>query len=252
MLNSAENVVKILFALNENVKLGLNEISRVTEINKSTVFKILKTLEFYKLIEQEEITQKYKLGISILQLSGTVLKELDLRTVARPVMNELAKKHEHTLTLAIRSGSFLTFIDRVDGKDNVRFYCDIGKVTPFNGGAAAKAYLANLPKEEVDKIVSENNFKKITSKTLTEAELLKELESIREKGYSISDEEVDLGVLAIGVPIFGHEGKVIASMAIAGLKQLISEDEIKELIESMLKASAEISNNMGYKLKKVN
>ncbi len=254
MLKSAENVIKILFLLKENddIELGLNEISRISGINKSTVHQILKTLQEYSLVEQNLVTSKYKLGIGILQLSGSVLKHLDLRNASRPIMKKLSEKHKHTVTLAVRNGKNLTFIERTDGMDNVRFFCDIGKVTPFNGGAAAKAFLAYLPESEINEIINDlnQNKDKFTQKTMDTIQLAEDLINIRKRGYSISDEEVDIGVKAFGVPIFSYRGEVIGSMAVAGLKQIMEKENEKLLTDDMLSASKEISGKMGFSISK--
>jgi DNA-binding IclR family transcriptional regulator len=248
LLNSAENVLDVLFVFqtSNEKELGLNEISRLTNINKSTVHKILKSLQNRWIIEQNINNSKYRLGVGLLQLGGLVLKELDLREVARPYMKQLAQACSNTVTLGVKSGNNLTFIERIDGRDNVRFYCDVGKITPFNGGAAAKALLAHLDSKDINEILNSIEGKKFTSKTKSKDEILSELDLIRSRGYSISDEEVDNGVLAIGAPIFGYENKAIAGMAIAGIKQTFTKEIFHLNKELLLTYSKLISKKMGY------
>lgn len=245
-LKSTENVLDIMYIFQNEPELGLNEISRLTNINKSTVYKILQSLKNRGLMEQNIANSKYSLGVGFLQLGGLVLKDLNLREVARPYMKQLAQACANTVTLGVKSGNNLTFIERIDGRDNVRFFCDVGKITDFNGGAAAKALLANLPNNEIVEIISTIEVNKYTNKTKGKEALHEELEEIREKGYSISDEEVDKGVLAIGAPIFGYKNKVIAGMAIAGIKQTFNNDIFHLNKELLLTYSSIISKKMGY------
>ncbi len=248
LLKSAENVLDILFVFQgtKEKELGLNEISRLTNINKSTVHKILKSLQNRWLIEQNEINSKYRLGVGLLQLGGNVLKELNLREVARPYMKQLAQACQNTVTLGVKSGNNMIFIDRVDGRDNVRFYCDIGKITPFNGGAAAKALLAYLDDSEISEILSSFKDKKFTEKTKGREALINELQLIKKNGYSISDEEVDMGVFAIGAPIIDYRGKAIAGIAVAGIKQTFTNEIFHINKELLLTYSKIISKRMGY------
>ncbi len=249
LLNSAENVLDVLFVWSSEkaYELGLNEISRITGINKSTVYKILQSLKLRDLVEQNPENKKYKLGVGMIQLGNLVLKNLELREVAHPLLKQLAHMCQNTVTLGIRNDDHLVFIDRVDGRDNVRFYCEIGKRVPFYGGAAAKALFAHLEDTEIEKIIKKDmEGKRFTENTLGKKELLKEIKTIRKDGFAISDEEVDIGVLAIGVPIFNHEGKAIAGMAVAGLKQTFTPEVLQINKKLIIEYSNIISMKMGF------
>ena len=246
-LHSAENVLHVLFVWNESGQksLGLTEISRITRINKSTVYKILLSLQGHHMVSLDPVTKKYSIDYGVLPLGTMFLQKLDLRTVAHPLIEELAQKSGKTITLALRKPEHLMFIDRVDGYENVRFFCDIGKIAHFNGGAAAKAVFANLTEDEQHAIASQS-VERHTMYTKTWEELLQQVPDIRAKGYSISDEEVDIGVLAVGAPIFDHHGKVIAGIAMATLKINLTEELIDRMICQTLETSKEISARMGW------
>ncbi len=247
-LNSTNNVLDILFLWKSQncEEIGLNEISKITGINKGTAYKILYSLKERNLIEQNPETKKYKLSFGLLELGNLVLKNLDLREVAHPIIKELAYTCGETVTLGIRTNNNFIFIDRVDGRENVRFYCDIGKSTPFYGGAAAKALFAHLEPADIEDIVAHMKVDSFTHKTLSVKDLLAQTNSIRENGYSISDEEVDIGVLAFGAPIFNHLGKAIAGMAIAGLKHTFTDEKLKNCKKLILEYSHRVSVKMGY------
>ncbi|SKC84426.1 IclR family transcriptional regulator [Maledivibacter halophilus] len=247
LLKSAENVLNILclWESNKEQSLGLNEISKLTGINKSTVHKILQSLKKRNFVQQNEVNRKYSLGVGILRLGTCVLKNLDLREVAHPLLKQLAHMCQNTVTLGIRSDNNFIFIDRIDGRDNVRFYCDIGKVTPFYGGAAAKALFAHLSDGDINKILQSIEEKKFTKKTKGKSALMEEIKSIRKNGFSISDEEVDIGVLAVGAPIFDYSGKAIAGVAIAGIKQTFTSEILEINKKLLLEYTHIISKKMG-------
>ena len=235
-LNSAENVIKILFTLrDENEPLGLTEITNKTKISKSTVYNILNTLIYYNLIKKDEISKKYSLGVSLPSLSASVIGSLDIRNIAKPYMQSLAKKTKSTVTLGIRNGNQFTFIERIDGVRNVRFFCDIGKDVKLFKGAASKAYFANLNERDQMEVYKEDELEKYKE----------EIEEIRNRGYSISNEEVDKGVIAYGAPIFNHDNEVAGAIAIANIVGVLSEDKLRDNIEKLLKTAKQISNELG-------
>ncbi|WZL73318.1 IclR family transcriptional regulator [Clostridiaceae bacterium 35-E11] len=248
LLNSAENVLDILCLWDSDKEqaLGLNEISKLTGINKSTVHKILQSLKKRNLVQQNEANKKYSLGVGILRLSTCVLKNLDLREIAHPLLKQLAYMCQNTVTLGIRSENNFIFIDRIDGRDNVRFYCDIGKVTPFYGGAAAKALFSHLNDKDINKILQSMEEKKFTEKTKGRTALIEEIKLIRKNGFSLSDEEVDIGVLAIGAPIFDYRGDAIAGVAVAGIKQTFTPEILEINKKLLLEYTHIISKKMGY------
>ena len=247
-LNSAENVLNVLFVWTRAQKpeLGLTEISRLTGINKSTVYKILLSLRERNLVSVEPVGKKYRLDVGILELSGFFMKHLALKDVAHPLLEKLARDSGKTVTMALRKENYLVFIDRVDGSENVRFYCDIGKVVHYNNGAAAKAVFAYLPEEQVKRITEDDEEHRFTEKTKSWRDLIAEIPEIRNKGYSVSDEEVDRGVLAVGAPVFDAAGSAVAGVALATLKATCSEDEFRSIIMLLGECCRNISFKLGY------
>lgn len=247
LLNSAENVLNILFVwtTQKRSELGLTEISRFTGINKTTVYKILLSLKERGMVSINPESKKYKLDVGILELSNHLLKNLDLYPIAHPLISDLAARTQTTVTLAICKENYLVFIDRVDGSENARFYCDIGKTVYYNTGAAAKAAFAFLTPERQRQIMSCVPAYQFTQISKSWDQLQNEVSSIRKQGYAVSDEEVDLGVYAIGAPIFDHQGKVIAGMAMATLKFVMTPEREQSMVSYLLEFSRLISQKLG-------
>lgn len=246
LLHSAENVLNVLYSWVEfqRTELGLTEISRLTGINKSTVHKILRSLLARNLVFKDPQTRKYRLEAGVLELGAYFLRGLNIKDIAHPVLKKLAAVTGKTVTFALRKETHLVFIDRIDGCENVRFYCDIGKIIPYNGGAAAKAVFSFLPEKQIEKIIKSKE-NKFTEHTREWPQLIQEAAIIRERGYSISDEEVDKGVIAVGAPVFDHSGAVVAGVALAGLKYTLDQPELQRLIELTIEYSNLISLKLG-------
>lgn len=246
-LNSAENVLNILYVWSAQQKpeLGLTEISRCTGINKSTAYKILLSLRERGLVAIDPESKKYRLDVGILELSSHLLRNMDLRSVAHPLLKELAERSGKTVTLALCKERHLVFIDRVDGCENVRFYCDVGKVVYYNTGAAGKAAFAFLPPGQMRDILMEAPVNRFTPNSRSWEQMIDEAPLIQKNGYAISDEEVDAGVYAVGTPLFDHRGRVVAGMALATLKYQLSEQDQSEMIALALEYSEAISRRLG-------
>lgn len=247
LLKSAENVMNVLFVWlhAQRRELGLTEIQRLTGINKSTVYKILHSLRARNLVSINPTNKKYSLDVGLLKLNTFFLKNLDLRNIAHPYLEELARNSGKTVTMALRKEDHLVFIDRVDGTENVRFYCDVGKMVYYNSGAAAKAVFAYLPEEQVRVIVEGSEEHRFTERSKSWQELLEEAPVIRARGYSISDEEVDRGVIAVGAPLFDSGGVVCAGIAVSTLKSTLSEEELEHMIDLLIKCASDISGRLG-------
>ena len=246
LLHSAENVLNVLYVWVEfqRTELGLTEISRLTGINKSTVYKILRSLLARNLVFRDPQTKKYRLEARVLELGSFFLRNLSIKDIAHPILKNLAAVTGKTVTFALRKETHLVFIDRIDGSENVRFYCDIGKIIPYNSGAAAKAVFSFLPRKQIEEI-TKTKARKFTENTKTWTQLLQEASIIQERGYSISDEEVDRGVIAVGAPVFDHTGAVVAGLALAGLKYTLPQAEQQQMIELTIKHSSSISLKLG-------
>lgn len=186
--------------------------------------------------------KKYRLGIGILHLAEKVYTDLNIYEISHPLILQLAKETGRTVTLGIKQKDKLVFIDRVSSDASVNFYCKVGvgESLPFYQGAAAKACFAHVREEELEALLESNTDE---SEGLTR--FVHQLEEIKKNGFSISDEEVDVGVLAIGAPIFNYEQDVIGGIAIAGIKQAFTDEEIKDFSAKIRVCSQRISELLG-------
>lgn len=245
-LRSVENVLKIIYALRETSQeeLGLNELSRFTGINKGTVYKILPSLLERNLITQNPNTRKYRLGVGLIHLSEKVYSDLNIYEISRPYITDLAKDTGKTVTLGIKQKDKLFFIESINGNESANFYnkVGVGESIPFYIGAAAKACFAF----EEKKILQEYIEKSHDEQKDDINRFLNEIDTIRSNNYSVSDEEVDKGVYALGAPLFNYEG-VIGGIAIAGIKQTFSSEDIKKISQLIINCSKSISEKLGHK-----
>lgn len=191
--------------------LGTNEIARRTGINMSTVSRILATLAAGGLVEHLPPTGHYRVGVGVMRLANAVHQRLDLRTLARPHLEDLARLTHETVTLSVPGGHEAITLDFVQSHLSVRSVAEMGRPSAAHATAVGKVFLAHggsLPG---------GRLKRFTERTLVDRDALAvEVARIRERGWaqSLGEREDDLN--AVASPLFDATGKLAAILGIQG------------------------------------
>lgn len=244
---SVKNAFRILrcFSLEEPEK-RVSDIADMLGINKSTVSRTLATIASEGFVYKDPDTNKYRLGISIVSLSGIVSSQLDVYRESQPVLNSLVESVGETAHLAILDNTDIMYLQKVECHHPVRVLTNVGKRNPAYCTSSGKVILAFSPSEAVDKVLT-NGLTAFTNNTITNHdEFLKHLAEIRKNGYSVSKEEILEGVTSIAAPIYDYTGTVIAAISIVGPNQRIQPYKIPLLANKVMAAAEEISERMGY------
>jgi len=248
-IQSIKRAVQILssFSLKEK-ELGITELSKKLNLHKSTIHRILVTLEDESLVVKNQTTQKYRLGIKLFELGHIVQGQMEIRAYALPIMKELAQKTEESIDLNIISDGKRVSIEKIESSHDIRRIIQLGKSLPLYCGGSGKALLAFLPDKEIDKIIQKEKLIPFGPNTITDPVKLKEhLREIQKKGYAISCEERILGSISIGAPIWDHQREVIASLSISGPTTRFSKQKISKFIFLLKEAANKISASLGYR-----
>lgn len=227
--------------------LGVTEIAKQIDINKSSVYRILSTLVQYGYIEQDGETGKYKLGYKFLEISSKLLESIDLRAEARPFLQELENETNEVIHLVVYDQGEVVYIEKLEGNETLRMHSKVGKRAPMHCTSVGKAILAHLPSSVVLDILERKGMPVHTDKTITEKEeFLKELSQVRQKGFALDLEENEYGITCIAVPIFDHLGKVIAAVSISGPTMRMTDDRMNTLKSIMVKTGKAVSARLGH------
>jgi DNA-binding IclR family transcriptional regulator len=227
--------------------LGVTEIAKQIDINKSSVYRILSTLVQYGYIEQDGETGKYKLGYKFLEISSKLLESIDLRAEARPFLQELENETNEVIHLVVYDQGEVVYIEKLEGNETLRMHSKVGKRAPMHCTSVGKAILAHLPSSVVHDILERKGLPVHTDKTITEKdEFLKELSQVRQKGFALDLEENEYGITCIAVPIFDHLGKVIAAVSISGPTMRMTDDRMNTLKSIMVKTGKAVSARLGH------
>lgn len=249
LIQSVERAADILeLFLDAEPELSVKEISEKLGLSKSTAHGLIKTLEHRGYLQQNPDDLKYKLGLRLFELGHYIANQLDIAQIAQPFIKELVDELKETVHLVVRQQDELVYVAKEEGPQTLRIYSHVGRRAPMHCTGVGKAILAYQDEEEIERILSTIPLRAFTQNTITDKEeIKKQLKPIRENGYSIEDEEIELGLTCIGAPIFDHKGNVSASLSCASPKMRLTDERLPVVIAGVKKTAAKISSSLGYK-----
>jgi DNA-binding IclR family transcriptional regulator len=228
--------------------VALGTIASATTLNKATVHRILNSLIELRLVERGPQPATYQLGIRALELGACVQRRLDVRTRALPYLGRLNSLSEETTFLCLRDGPWVLCIERLEGKHVAALQLKLGGVLPLHAGAASRVFLATLSAGEL-RAYADRDLERFTPRTLVDpARLVADTITTRQQGFAWSEEDVTVGVCAIGAPVFDLHGKVVAAVSISGILPRFTAARRAELIRQVREAARAISISLGYPL----
>jgi DNA-binding IclR family transcriptional regulator len=184
--------------------------------------------------------------VKFLKLGSIAVRRFDLRDRARPFMRMLAQDLNESVFLHIQeSPASVVCIEEVLVNRTLGIGTGLGISTPVHAAAAGKCFLAQLPREEVSRLLFKQPLIPKTDRTITDPErLLAEIEQARISGYALNNEESEIGVRYIAVPIHGHERTVIGALNVGAPSARLTVDKVGPFVQKMKQAAAEISKQI--------
>ena len=245
-VQSLDRALEILKLLGSEPEMRVTDLARRLEVHKSTVFRLLSTLEEHGLVEQNPSSEKYRLGYGLVRLAGSVVAELDLARASRPVLEELARRSGETVNLAILQGNQVVNIDQIAAPNLVVNVNWVGKQTPLHATSNGKVLLAYIPDEERHRLLAQS-LPRLTPRTITDVRTLeKQLRRVLKDGYAFTPEELEVGLNAVAAPVRAADGRVQAAVSVAGPAYRVSPQRLTELGEMTREAGEAISRRLGY------
>jgi DNA-binding IclR family transcriptional regulator len=246
-VQSVERALTVLEILAREGHAGVSEIAEEMGIHKSTVSRLMGSLVSRDMVHQNSERGKYQLGFGILRLASSIPGRLSLVHEARPVLESLALDFKETVNLAVLRSNYAVNVDQAMGPSTLATYDWVGSLTPLHATSSGKILLAALSADERDRILKETGLPARTSRTVTNRkELDKQLLDAAGKGYAVVREEFEIGLNAVAVPVFNHQGAVAGAISISGPAFRFDPEKIPGLVESLKEAGLKVSANMGY------
>lgn len=235
-VRAVERALDILLCFTLENDLSLTEISARISLHKSTVHRLLTTLEEKGFLLRNEGTEKYRLGIRIWELS-THLPTLDEpAALLLPAMEKLRDRLGETVSLYLRDDLERVRIQAVQSQQAIRRVAQIGARLPLSVGASSKVLAAYAPAEVQSRLLADPSWPEGVDKKL----YLEQLKEITRRGYATSFEEREPGAAAVAVPIVGRSGKVVAALSLSGPVSRLSRDTLEEYSLILAENAAEM------------
>jgi DNA-binding IclR family transcriptional regulator len=243
-VQSVDRAVAILDALTvTRGYLGVTELSNQLGLHKSTVHRLLASLQKGRLVERDPRTRKYRLGVRLVELGNAVLNSRGLAQVALPYLHFVADKVEEVTYLAIREGDTMLNVLQVPAPHLVQ---SVGWLSgaPLHSTSTGKVFLAHMAERERESYLKDA-LARLTEQTKTDrGQLLAELEEVRERGYATDWEEHEEGINAVGVPIRDSENQVVAAMGAVGPSYRFTREKTVLASEPMIAVAREIGKRL--------
>ncbi|WP_156291368.1 IclR family transcriptional regulator [Oceanobacillus salinisoli] len=247
ILSSVNNSIRILRAFTmEQPQKGVRELASELGIGKSSVQRILATLASQGFVRKNEETNKYELGLSVLELSSIFLANIDLHHEALPIVTKLAHTHKETSHLAILDKMDVVYLCKVESENSIKLRSHSGLHNHTHCTSSGKLLLAYSDPYFVDSFLR-NDLTKFTTTTITDRKaFLHELEKIRKQGYSVSRGEFRRDVTSVSAPIRDHSRKVISAINLVGPSNRFTLPRIQFFARELIRAGELISEKLGY------
>ncbi len=245
LLSTLQRGLEILDMLAEQTELSVSETAARLNINRSSAHRFLSTLRESGYVVQNS-QGRYQASFRLFELGQKVVGRLEIIEVGHPFLVELADLSRETINLGYWENNEILHIDKINSTEILRMDQPIGDRGPAYATALGKAILAALPEPELQKYMAGVCFEPKTPKTIScRADLLKELEVIRLKGYAVDDEELCLGLRCVSSPVFNHNDFPGYAVSISGPTIRMTLKQIGQLGEDIRRVANNFSKALG-------
>ncbi len=252
-LSSVANAARVLKSFSPSQPdWGVGDLARHLEISTSTVHRLLSTLTDEGLLDQDDQTGRYRLGLSVFDLVGALPTQRSLHEAVLVSMTELRSRTGETVQVGVLDGRQVVYVERLDSPNTMRVFTELGRRAHAHCTGSGKVLMAFAPKSRVDQLLKDWKLPRRTAQTITDPKVLRrQLTEIRRQGFAENREESEPGVVSIAAPIRNEASQVIASLSIAGPAERMDPNRIAytEAVVALAKrVSAQMSGLTGSQL----
>jgi DNA-binding IclR family transcriptional regulator len=244
---SIEKAFDVIEMLSDHETLSLIELTERLHQPKSSLYRIILTLEKLGYVTRDDGDGKYCLGYKSLVITRKLLEKSSIRVSSIAEMNRLVDKYGDTVNLGVLSDNHVLYLEIIEGTNALRMTDTVGSKAPLHASAMGKVIMSYLSKEEVHEILAKIKLFSITANTIiVKREFLNELTKIRKQGYALDDQEIVQGARCVAAPIFDMFGKIQGAVSLSGALHRFSDLKLSDISEDVREASLNISRKMGY------
>lgn len=248
VINSLARGLHILRLLADGAApFGVTEVAEQLEVDPSTAYRLLATLQAQGFVAQDADSKKYTIGYGVLAIAGSIQRRLSVIEIARQYLRDVATKTGENAHVAIRDRACAVSIDSESATGILRVETTIGTPEPLYCTAVGKALLIDFSPEALHEIFGNASLKRYTAQTITNLDDLQaDLARARRLGYAFDDEELHPGVKCIASPLRDHTGRVIAAFGISAPSVRLSRERVPDVASMIVSNAHAISALLGF------
>ena len=245
-VQSLDRALRILAIVAEGSGLSLSEIANTSGVPAPTAYRMLTTLENHGMVEFDKTGQLWSIGVGTYRMGAAFLRSRKLVDRARIVMQQLMEKTGETANLGVAEDDCVVFVSQVETHEAIRAFFRPGTRSPFHASGIGKAVLAHLDGERVAAIVRKAGLEAFTGRTLsTLPALTRDLAEIKARGWSVDDEERNLGMRCVAAAIFNEFGEPVGGVSVSGPTVRVTPERLAEIGPLVRDAAAEVTAMIG-------
>jgi IclR family acetate operon transcriptional repressor len=243
-VKAVDKALRILESIGTDPEqVGLAELSRRLGIEKSTLYRLLETLEARRFVRKDPSSLRYALGIRMVELGTAATARSALGRAAGPVLDRLMLRSRQTVNLAVLDGEEILYIAKREPPEPLRVTVEVGRRVPAHATALGKVMLAFRPPGELQQLFSQRKqLVRFTPNTITSPrKLMDHLKEVRRVGIALDAEELVLGARCLAAPVLDSSGCAVAAISIAAPAAALGEKRARELCPLVVAGAAEIT-----------
>lgn len=232
-VRAVDRALHILICFIDKHELSLTEISRKVGLNKSTVYRLLSSLEGKGFLQRNEETEKYRLGFRIWELSTNLTREDDPAVLFKPEMERLRDGLGETISLYVRDGHERIRVQAVESNETIRRVAPVGARLPLYVGASSKVLVAYADAQTQREIMEDPAW----PDSIDRQWYRKQLKDIQDRGYATSLEEREAGTSAVAAPVFSRSGRLISALSVSGPASRFTLQTMKSIAPEVIEGA---------------
>lgn len=246
-LSSVTNALRILEQFsNSRTVVYVGQLATDLDLSKSTVSRLVRTLETQQFLSRDTQTQGYRLGNKLLTIAGILANTNEIYREVGPVLNEIVQKTNESAQIAAIDGTEVFYIHKISGPYYSEAHTQIGMKNPIHATSTGKVLLAYSNENIIEKAINLPH-QAFTEHTITNPiQLKKELSKVRGQGYSFSVEELTEGHYSLAFPVWNYENEVVCALSIVGPLSRLNKDKMKDYMRYLRQGAQEASERLGY------
>lgn len=228
--------------------ISLAELSKRVGLHNSTTFHLVKTMVSLGYIRQIKDSKRYRIGRPLFALAASALDEIEMVSLATPLLEELSRETGESGHFAVRMGDSVVVIARTAAPGAFQLTERVGVVRPAHCTALGKVILAALRDDELDRFLARTELTAVTPKSITEPDVLKkDIDDVRRSGIAFDDGEFNPEVRCVGVPVKDFTGQVIGAIGISGPIWRLSFQSLQGRAAIVQAAARRLSAEFGHR-----